>query len=262
MNRKVLAVVALAALAVSGGCLSFFSSNEVSSERLDESPAGEYAWDESVDAHITVTADARFRAVYQLNGTEIEIFRRDGFGSKTAIPISAFRYRYPNGTVINGSAFKARGGTIRQTRDATTVTLPSDAGGAGEVAFTAGATPKRFAIPTFVEGSYEVVLPPGRRVGVYPFGNVIPGGYETRVDASDRTHVVWEEVTTNSILVQFYLERDLYIFAAIALSLIGVGVVGFFYYRRKITALREERQELGLGVDVDDDRRRPPPGMK
>jgi hypothetical protein len=263
MNRKVLAVLALVALTVSSGCLGFFSSDEVSDERLAEEPAAPYAWNESARAHITVTEGAKFRAVYRLNESELKVFRRDGFGSRNAIPIRAVRYRYPNGTVVDGAELKARGGEVTQSRSVTTVALPSDAPPGGKLAFTAGSTPKRFAIPTFVEGSYEVVLPEGRRVTLFPFGNVVPRGYSLTEDDRGRTHITWSNVSADSILVQFYLQRDLYIFGAIAASLVVVGAIGALYYRRKITALQEEREELGLDVDVDDDDRRgPPPGMR
>ena len=261
MNRKVLAALALVALTVSSGCLGFFGSNEVSNERLTEDPPAPYAWNESANAHITLTENAKFQAVYRLNGSELEVFRRDGFGGRNAIPVSAVRYRYPNGSVVDGAELKARGGEISQSRSATTVTLPPGASD-GKLAFTAGSTPKRFAVPTFVEGSYEVVLPEGRRVTLFPFGNVVPRGYTLSEDDQGRTHIAWEDVTADSVVVQFYLQRDLYIFGAIAAVLVVVGVVGVGYYRRKIAALREEREELGLDVDVDDDDRQgPPPGM-
>ena len=262
MNRKVLVAVALVALTLTSGCLSFFTSNEVSNERLVEDPAQPYAWEQEERAHVTITENANFRAVYRMNDTEMEIFRRDGFGGRNAIPIRAVRYRYPNGTVVDGGELKERGGEITQSRSVTTVRLPPDASADGKLAFTAGSTPKRFALPTFVEGSYEVVLPPGRRVSLFPFGNVAPRNYETSRDEQDRTHIVWENVTADSIVVQFYLQRDLYIFGGIAAALLGVGLVGALYYRRKIAALREQREELGLDVEVDDDDRGgPPPGM-
>jgi hypothetical protein len=48
----------------------------------------------------------------------------------------------------------------------------------------------------------------------------------------------------------------------VVFSLIGGG--GLLYYRRQIEALREQREELGLDVETDDDEfdRGPPPGMR
>lgn len=257
-RRRLLGAFALAALALSSGCLGVFGPNPIPDERLDADPPEPYAWNENVDVHLTVTADARFQAVYRVNDSSIELYRRDGFGGQNAIPISAVRYRYPNGTVITGSQFENRGGEIERSRDAVTVQLPSDAE-SGKLAFTSESSPKRFTLPTFVEGSYEVVLPPDRRVDFPIFGSVTPRGYET-FQRGDRTHVRWNDVTARAIVVQFYLERDLYVFGALAGMLLLVGAVGVLYYRTQIEALRERRREVGPDVDTDDDG--PPPGMR
>ena len=260
MNRRLLAAFALCALVFSSGCLSFFGSNSVPPEQLDAAPPQEYAWDADVDAHITVTENAKFQAVYRVNETTMTLYRRDGFGGRTAIPVSAVRYRYPNGTVITGSQFDEHGGNIERTRQRVTVTMPSDGSTGGKLAFTSESTPKRFSLPTFVDGSYEVVLPPNRRVEMPVFGSVSPGGYERSVDAQGRTHLRWPDVTARAVVVQFYLQRDLYVFGGLAAVLLGAGVVGSLYYRRRIAALRRRREEYGLDVD-DDDFGGGPPGM-
>jgi hypothetical protein len=265
MNRRqALGTVALAALVVSSGCMGLFGSSSVSDEKLDADPPQAYQWSADADAHITLTADARFLAVYDLNQSSIELFRRDGLGGRNAIPVSAVRYRYPNGTVITGSELEARGGKVARSREKVTVQLPADAptNGAGKLAFTSESTPKRFSLPTYVKGTYEVVLPPDRRVEAFLFGKVSPPGHEvTRPD--DRTHIRWESVEADTVSVRFYLQRDLYIFGGIAAILFVVGLGGAFYYKRVIESLREQREEMGLDVDTDDDDfgRDPPPGM-
>ncbi|WP_396612986.1 DUF5803 family protein [Haloferax sp. S1W] len=260
MNKRLLVgVVAFAILLVTAGCLGGTSS--VASERLDADPDAAYEWDSEVDAHITVQDNGRFRGVYDVNSSSMELYRFDGFGSKTPLPVEAVRYRYANGTVINGSEIRARGGDVTQNDRITNVTLPADANGDGKLAFSSTSTPKRFSLPVFVEGSYEVVLPPNRRVDFPVFGAVQPAGYETEV-VGDRLHIQWSNVTDRNIVVQFYLQRDLGIFALIAAISILVGGAGILYYRREIEALRERREELGLDVEIDDDERRgPPPGM-
>ncbi|MFB6303774.1 MAG: DUF5803 family protein [Haloferacaceae archaeon] len=257
MSRRTLALAALAALVLLSGCAGFLGGGSVSDERLDEEPAQPYAWNASTDAHITVTKNATFRAVYRVNRSEVELFRRDGFGGRNALPVSALRYRYPNGTVVTGSEFDEHGGGVSKSRDSVTVALPTDgprneSNATARLAFSSQSTPKRFALPTFVKGSYEVVLPEGRRVDFPLFGSVSPGGYETeRVDG--RTHIVWDNVERDSIVVQFYLQRDLTIFAGIAAVLVLVGVGGALYYRRQIEALKRRREELGLDVEMEDD---------
>ncbi|MFB6080068.1 MAG: DUF5803 family protein [Haloferacaceae archaeon] len=254
MTRRVLPLVALAALVVLAGCAGPFGGGGVSDQRLDQPPARPYAWNAGVDAHITVTKNATFRAVYRTNESQVKLYRRDGFGGRNAIPLSALRYRYPNGTVINGSTFADHGGGISRSRSAVTVVLPTDGppNATGQLAFSSRSTPKQFAIPTFVTGSYEVVLPAGRRVGFPLFGRVSPPGYETSV-VDGHTHIRWDDVTGDAVIVRFYLQRDLAIFAGIVAGLILLGAGGALYYRRRIEALRRQREELGLDVEMEDD---------
>lgn len=265
MNKRlVLGTAALAFLLVTSGCLGAITGpQDVSDDRLNEAPpVDSYAFESDRDVHITVTENAEFAAVYEMNESSIELFRRDGFGGRNAISVSALRYQYENGTVLNGTQLKARGGTVKQTREAVTVTLPTDADSDGKLAFTSSSSPKRFSLPTYVKGSYEVVLPPDRRVDFFLFGQIRPNADEQFVDDSSRTHLQWENVDTESILVQFYLQRDLYIFGGIAAALVVVAGGGLAYYKRQIEALRERRQDMGLSVDVGDDDDGPPPGMR
>ncbi|AZH24880.1 DUF5803 family protein [Haloplanus aerogenes] len=261
MNRRYALPLALLVLVVTSGCMGFFGSQPISDDRLDEAPPSPYVWDSDVNAHITITENARFQAVYRLNRSSIELFRRDGFGGRNSIPVSSVRYRYPNGTVITGTELRARGGAIDRSRSRVSVTLPSGAEG-GKLAFTSSSTPKRFSLPTFVNGSYAVVLPPNRRVSVFPFGKVHPGGYDV-VEDGDQRIIRWDSVETDAVSVQFYLQRDLLIFGGAAAVLAVVGVGGVFYYKRRIDELREQREELGLDVDTEDDEFSddPPPGM-
>ncbi|WP_129116983.1 DUF5803 family protein [Halegenticoccus tardaugens] len=271
MNRRlVLGVACLAALVLAAGCTGLFGADPVEDDQLNENPPEGYdyeaGWNSDANAHITITDGAKFLAVYRVQDDRIELYREDGFGGQNAISVSAVRYRYPDGTVIRGSEFDEHGGSVERTNDAVVVTLPTDRpdDAPGKLAFTADSTPKQFTLPTFVEGSYEVVLPEDRKVDFFLFGRVIPDDYETTTDDRNRVHITWENVDADSIAVRFYLERDLTIFGGIAVALGLVGVGGLFYYRRKIEKLKEERRELGLDVDVDDDDfgRGPPPGMK
>lgn len=265
--RSLLPVVALVGLLLLSGCAGLLGGGSVPDEQLAEAPAGadDYDWSSGADVRVVVTENARFRAVYRINRSardSVQLFRRDAFGGRSPIPVSALRYRYPNGTVVNGTEFDARGGGVDRTRDEVNVSLPAQAGTeTGQLAFSSSSTPKQFTLPVFVEGSYEVVLPENRRVGVPPFGSVSPGGSEVGRNEMDRTVVRWEEVTSDSIAVRFYLERDLYAFGALAVVGLVGGGGGLLYYRRQIKRLREQREEMGLNVDTDDDSRDPPPGM-
>jgi hypothetical protein len=266
MNRRLLlATLTVAVLGVTAGCLGF-GTGDLPEERMNADPPGDgYAWDANATAHIEIQTNAKFTTVYRLNQSEIELYRRDGFGGRNPLSVEAVRYRYPNGTVITGGEMIARGGTVSQNRDVVTVALPSDAppGGGGQLAFTGSGSPKRFSLPTFVKGSYEVVLPPDRHVEFPLFGTVNPSNYELSSEG-DRVNIYWENVTADTVSVQFYLQRDLYVFAGIVALLGVVGLGGLLYYRRQIASLQEEREEMGLDVDVDDDDfgDGPPPGMR
>ncbi|MFC7068961.1 DUF5803 family protein [Halobaculum lipolyticum] len=268
--RRLLPVVALVALLSLSGCLGLLGGGSVPAEQLDaEPPGGTYAWDDSVDAdldaHITINEDATFSAVYAVNGSEVELFRRDGLGGTNPLDVRAVRYRYPNGTVINGTELQRRG-AVEQTRDVVRIEFPGEGDVDGDrVAFTAGSTPKRFALPTYVQGSYEVVLPPNRRTSLPVFGDVSPGGASTSIDDEGRVHVRWDDVQTRSVIVQFYLPQDIQIFGVLFAVFAAIGGGGLLYYRRQIEALREQREELGLDVDTGDDDLGddgPPPGMR
>jgi len=254
MNRKlVLATLLVALVAVSAGCSAIFGG--VSDDQLDQQPpGGEYEWDTDAQATIWVRGTT-FKAVYDLNGSEtIKLYRR-GISDRNPLGgVRAVRYRYPNGTVVNGSAVQ-----VSQNNNVVKITVPDPN---GSVAFTADASRKRFALPRFVDGDHEVILPPGMRVSNFVFGNVAPGGFSKTIE-DDRVHLYWEADSLNSaISVRYYLQRDLYIFAALALLLGLIGGGGILYYKRQIKSLEELRKEYGLDVDTDDEfDDEPPPGM-
>jgi hypothetical protein len=259
MNRRlVLAGIVVGLFVVTAGCSSipFLGSGSFSDEQLDkEPPGGDYAWNET-DARVTIWVRGdTFKAIYKMNGTsELKLFRKD-FERKRPLGIRAVRFRYPNGTVVTGSAISIRKG------DKNAVINVPDAN--GSVAVTAGAGNKRFSLPTYVDGSYEVILPAGMRTGMFIFGDVSPGGYTRTIDEDGRVHVRWTDVKGH-ITIRYYLQRDIYLFAGAAALILLVGGSGAFYYYRQIQSLQEEREELGLDVDTDPDEfdDDPPPGLR
>jgi hypothetical protein len=254
MNRRLLlAAGCLALLAVTSGCLGF-GTGPVSEDTLDSDPAEAYQWETNRTAHIVVQENTQFRAVMNVNQSTIDLFRRDGFGGSNPLSVEAVRYRYPNGTVITGSELRERGGEVRETRDETVVELPPGAEGNGTLAFTSSGTPKRFTLPTYVDGSYEVVLPEDRRIDFPVFGQVSPGNYQTSRDDRDRVEIAWAEpVTADTVSVRYYLQRDLYIFGGLLGLIVVVGIGGLLYRRRQIEQLKKQRTDMGLDVDTDDD---------
>lgn len=254
MNRRLgLAVITVVLLAASAGCLGYITGGgEVDDEVLDQAPAEPYNWESDRDAHLNLHTASEVQAVYQVDADqEIRLYKSTGPGTEGPLDISAVRFRYENETVINGTELRdSAAGDVDQTPDEVFVTTPAD----GKLAFSAGATPRRFTLPVYVEGSYEVVLPENYRLDFFLFGNVAPRGAETEI-IDNRVHVTWDEVAGDMILVQYYLERDLYIFggAVVLLSIIGAG--GLYYYRRQIDRLHEVRLRMGLDTEDDDEDR-------
>ncbi len=252
-RRLLLGVVAVAALAMGAGCTTLFGSGSISDDQLDAEPAEPYDWNETdTDVTIWVRGDS-YRAVYHLNDTErLEVFRNE-FRNKEAVDVRAVRYRYPNGTVVNGSEL------VVNKKDSKTVVEVPDPN--GSLAFTAGATSKRFSQPNYMAGSYEVVLPEHHRSNLFLFGDVSPGNYERQVEDDNRQHVVWDREVNGGISVRYYLQRDIWLFGGIAATAILVGGAGMLYKRYQIRSLRELYEEYGLDVDVDDEfDDGPPPG--
>jgi hypothetical protein len=253
MTRKRLAlgVLALAALAVSAGCTGPFGGG-VSDERLDENAT--YEWNASADVYVNVTGP-EFHAVYDVSGfegAEFEIWQ-PGIDGRNPRPVSAVRYRYPNGTVVTGSEL-----TVETRGGATVVELPESD---GQLAFTAPAGSKRLTLPSYMAGSYHVVLPANTRAGFPLFGRIAPGADDTAIDEdSNRVHLEWNDLS-RTLNVQWYLERDIWLFGGLVAILGAIAIVGVSYYVYQIRRLEREREELGLDVADDDDGRDPPPGM-
>jgi len=242
-RRRLLAAVGVAVLAASAGCVAPFAG-QVSEESLDEDPDEPYEWNTTRDVTFTVR-EGSYQAVYDLNGTERLELYEVGLSTDRPLTIWALRYRYPNGTVVRGSNLNVyRDGSRR------VIEVPN---GSGKLAYTSGSGRKQFGQESFVEGTTEVILPPGRRTASFLFGQVQPGGYETSVDDQDRLHIVWDEPVDQGLFVRYYLTRDVLLFrgAVAVLSLVALG--GLLYYYRKIRRLENQRKELGLDVEANDD---------
>jgi hypothetical protein len=255
MRRGWLALLGVAFLIALAGCGSLLGPGEPDQEALQENKT--YDWDTQANTSITL-ARSNFTAVLTVsNKSEVRLYRVDGVGTDRPLQISALKFRYPNGTVLNASGIEVEKKTKR-----TVVTLPQEE---GQVAFTSPRSGKRFATPVFVDGSFAMHLPPGARVGVPLLSQVSPSASERSVDdSSDRMTLLWSSTERDSVLVRYYLERDLLIFGSLFAVLSGVAIGGALYYLRKIRRLERQREEIGLNVDTEDDEfdDGPPPGMQ
>ena len=241
--KRALALGVLVAFLVLTGCSSILGPPSVDQGALNRNAS--YDWQTDVNASITVTG-GEYEAVYNVtNRSEFVVNTRDELGRERPLSVSALKFRYPDGTVANASAMK-----VTNERERTVIELPARN---GTLAFTAPADTKRFATQTFVEGTYEVTLPAGMRVEYVPLARVSPPGYSTERTADDRVRIHWDDVESRSVAVRYYLARDLYIFAAGAVVLVLVALVGALYYLRQIRDLERRREDVGLDVETDDD---------
>ena len=254
MNRRfALAVATIALLAVSAGCLGYATGGgEVTNETLNAEPPREYDFDTNRDAAFELSTDARYTVVYSIGDREeLRLFEQTPYAGDQPMEFEALRYRYPDGDVINGSEFRARGGEVEQTTDETWIRFADDMAG-GKLAFAGAGSPRRFTMRAYVEGSYAVTLPPDFSTEVPIVGHVSPRDHEVET-VGDRDRVVWEEVTGGSVVVQSYREGDLVVFGVILVVAAAAAVAGTLYFRRQLEALREQRRDLGLSVNEDDD---------
>ncbi|WP_135827049.1 DUF5803 family protein [Halorussus ruber] len=255
MNRRLLlAFGAVALLAMTAGCSGVFGGDQFSEKRLEGDDTASYEWNTSSDVRINVTS-GQYQAIYSFdNRTQLKVFERESLGEKTPVGVSTVRFRYPNGTVVT------LGQDAVQKKDSRTVfTLPAEN---GKLAYTAPHRGKSFSTPTYVEGSYEVVLPAGMRVGNPVLSQVRPNADDkTQIDG--RVHLKWADVTADSVVVRYYLARDLKIFAGVIGAGLLVALLGLGYFRLQIRQLEQKREEMGLNVDTDGDEfdQGPPPGM-
>lgn len=262
MKRRVAALGLLVVLAGLAGCSGVFGPGQPDRASLAENATYDWTNDETVTILVNGSS---YEAVYDVtNRTELQVYRRDALGREERVSISALKFRYENGTVVDATALP----NVTQTRRRTTIDLPNatdgDPGINGSVAFTAPRGGKEFSTPAFVEGSYAVTLPPNARVGVPLLSQVSPGGYSTSV-TDDRVTIHWPDVTSRQVSVRYYLERDLVLFGGLLIIALVVGAGGALYYYRQIRRLARRREAAGIDIDEEDDDPRdrgPPPGMR
>ncbi|MFB6310493.1 MAG: DUF5803 family protein [Salinirussus sp.] len=252
-RRRLLAAAGLVCVALLAGC---FGPSQISDEQLAENAT--YDWSSEANASYTL-ARSSYAAVFRLsNSTTLAVHDRDALGVEAPVDLSALRYRFPNGTIIDGT-HDGLSATLEQRR--TVIDLPVRE---GQVAYTASRSGKQFTTPVVVSGQQAVTLPPGGRVGVPLLSQVSPAGHTTAV-MENRMTVTWENVTGGALTVNYYLQRDLVLFSLLVLVASAIGIGGIIFYVRQIRRLAARREDVGLDIEEDDDDPRdrgPPPGMR
>jgi len=234
MNRRLLALPVLALLLLTSGCLGGgLNESELSANQT-------YDWETNATATVTVGPE-NYRAVYTVSdGQPLEVYQKDRLTGERFVQISSVKFRYPNGTVV-GSA------EIETSRSGDRAVIDPPAA-SGQLAYTAPTPPKDFSTPILVEGSYEVILPPGMRIGVPLFGTIEPGGSEHSIE-DDRVHLYWEEEPSGQIQLHWYLERDFYLFVGLVGALVCSAVGGVIYYKLQISSIVEKRRENDFDLE-------------
>jgi len=253
MNRRHLALCGLVALVALSGCLG---GGDISEEDLNAE--AEYDWDTDTTVAVDLSRSSYTTVVNATNRSTLAVYERDALGTENPVQLSALQFRYPNGTVVNASEGNL---SATLTNDRTEIGLPAEE---GQVAYTAERTGKSFSTPAYVEGSYSVRLPENSRIGIPLLSAASPGGYATSVDDADRMVVTWEGIESSTVSVRYYLQRDVWLFGGLVAVAFSVGLGGLLYYVRQIRRLEDQRKELGLDVDYEDDPtdEGPPPGMR
>ena len=262
MKRRVLVVCGLAVLVFLAGCS--FGGGEISQDELTEEAA--YDWDTNATTTYTlITGESlslsspKYSAVIEItNQTTLEVYRESTFRGDSSLGVESLQFRFTNGTVVNATHGNL---TAVEGSDETAIQLPASN---GSVAFKATRSGRSWSTPVYAEGSHEVTLPNGTRVGIPLLSRVDPGGYDDTVEDGRQT-LYWNEIEDGSISIRFYLLRDLYIFGGIIGISVVLGIGGLVYYLRQIREAKKKREDVGLDVEVDDDDvggDGPPPGMR
>lgn len=256
MKRK-LALVCLVALSVSAGCTSLVDDGVGSDLGLGLGGGGDdttvnYNWTTSADATLTIEAK-QYRSVYKLDTKQLKLYTHGSLGREQALGVRGVKYRYPNGTIITTEHPDL---SVEKSGDRTIVRAPK---ADGRIAFVTDKRSKSISTPVFLKSdnkkpSYEVILPPNTGVDVPIVGTVKPSGFETST-IDGRVHIVWDSVKSNSVNVQYYLTRDLYIFGSIAGLVVVCGLIGMSYYMLAIRRLKRLRQQIETDLDTGNDHR-------
>lgn len=238
MRRRLLAVGGLVLLAVLAGCTGPFGGG-IDTGRADEDV--DYDWDTTANTTLTVQSE-RILGVYRIsNRSTVEVYGFQRFNNERPLDPVGVRFRHPNGTVVGPAAMNFSTANSR-----TVIELPARDGRLGLVLPKNG---KRVRAPVVVAGSHEVVLPENAHVQYFLLGRVAPPADERVEEADGRVHLRWADVSGDQLVVEYYLERDLVIFAAV-LTIASLGILGgIVYFYLQLRTLRERRQQVAWDED-------------
>jgi hypothetical protein len=277
MDRRLLRVAMLAGLIALSGCSTLLGGGSVDQGQLSADPGVEYNWETDADARIELYEN-NYTAVYRVGNRTtgnieephmMELYTRDTLGTDQPLPPESLQFRYENGSVLrfvntdNGTNLvtEANGSQtdvddsaliVNQTRRRTQVFLPTNE--TGQLAFIGSKNGKQVSTPQFVRGRYEMRLPADASVGLPILSQVNPGGSTTE-QVEKNVVVSWESVEdTSSVVVRYYLERDLLLLGGLVAIAFVAGLGGGIYYWLGIRETVKRREDVGLDVDTGEDR--------
>lgn len=225
----------LCLLAASAGCAALSPGGGIDRAALAANET--YGWNTSADVTVDVQTNHYEVVMGVENRSSVGLSAFERLNERRPLGLEAIAFRHPNGTVVHADAM-----AVETNGSHTAVRLPART---GQFAYRVAKPGKAVHMDTPRTGSYEVRLPPETHVRYPLLGRVQPGGYETTT-ADGRVHLAWEEVTADQVTVEYYLVRDLYLFAGlVALGLAGgAGVLVYFWLQ--LRRLRERRQAVDL----------------
>jgi len=242
MNRKFLGMTMLVVMLALAGCLSM--GGPVDSDRLDRAPPAPYHWTTEAAVHATVQADDRVQVVVQPSEEELRLAFDDEVAGERSVPIGAVRAQLTNGTILTGSQLRDAGATITETREATTIQVASDTE-ITAVGFTMDSRRNQLLLPPIRGGTHVVVLPAGRQVELPIIGQVRPRADTASLLGDDRVELRWDDLSSRSIVIRYYQDRDLVLFGGLIATAGAVLIGGLVYFRREVLQLQRRRE----GVD-------------
>ncbi len=273
-NKRLLALAGLAFLVFLAGCSVLTGSGEIDQDDLLED--AEYDWDRNATASYDVTTSSllsfssnRYQSVVHLeNQSTLVLDRSTLFRGDRPVSVEALQFQFTNGTVVNATH---PGLTAVRGSDETEIDVPAPNGSVGYTATwgssttALGGSPRQWRVNTPVEGSHEVRMPNGSRTDLPFLSRTAPGSHETTVE-DDRAVIRWgDDFDSSSIVVRYYLARDLWLFGGLFIIGSTLAIGGVLYYRRAIQRARKKREEVGLDVEYEEDDSSndgPPPGMR
>lgn len=234
--RRLLAAATLALLVASAGCAALGpGGGGVDHQALAAN--GTYAWNTSADVTIDVGTGNYTTVMTVQNRSTVGLSAFQRLNERRPLGVEAIQFRYPNGTVVGADAMN-----VTQNGSATVVTLPARR---GQFAYRVSKRGKAIHVATPRSGSYEVILPPDTQVRYPLLGRVQPGGY-TATTADGRVHLRWTDLTAGRLDVQYYLVRDLWLFAGVVIVALLAAAAVLTYFWVQLTRLRKRRETVDL----------------